>query len=159
MPLPLAAVVWTGVRWAVKKGIKKGAKAIKKRMATRAKMQSKSKPATQKAKAQQAMKKHQAKKDEKVRAGAHGVKMRREDINRWGAQSKIYKPAKKAVRPARVRAKAMLKRSKRKAAVQSKVMRPKIYAAPGMREGTGVFTRHKKVSDALTARAKYRKGK
>ena len=26
MPLPLAAVVWTGVRWAVKKGIKKAAK-------------------------------------------------------------------------------------------------------------------------------------
>tara|TARA_R100001530_G_scaffold121146_1_gene88531 strand:- start:34 stop:627 length:594 start_codon:yes stop_codon:yes gene_type:complete len=26
MPLPIAAVVWTGVRWAVKKGIKKAAK-------------------------------------------------------------------------------------------------------------------------------------
>ena len=31
MPLPLAAVVWTGVRWAVKKGIKKAAKRVVKR--------------------------------------------------------------------------------------------------------------------------------
>jgi hypothetical protein len=31
MPLPLAAVVWTGVRWAAKKGIKKAAKRVVKR--------------------------------------------------------------------------------------------------------------------------------
>tara|TARA_R100001530_G_scaffold124720_1_gene93000 strand:+ start:481 stop:1122 length:642 start_codon:yes stop_codon:yes gene_type:complete len=155
--MAIAGMIFKAGKWIAQQSIKK-------RMATRAKMQKKSKPAIQKAKAQQAVKKHQAKKTEawgmrKMPGGAYGVP-----------------GTKKVSRPPRVRAKQMLKRSKAKVKKEKltktvnwlekggtkpykEFSRPKIYAAPGMREGTGVFTRYKKVSDALSARAKFRKAK